>query len=250
VTRSERLTRVWTAIALQAPGKDVTVADVCRAMVAELDVDGAGLTMTAGTDAREILHATDEVAAAVEALQVTTGEGPCVDALAVDGPVLAADLHHGEYHARWPAFTPAAVLWGARAVFALPLHLGAIRLGALDLYRRRPGSLTAAELADALIYADTAGLLLLDGAGSPGGRPGEPDRPPADLGAADAVVHQATGMLIVQLGVDARTALLRLRAHAFAQGRPLSEVARDVVERRLRLEHDAPRPGHPTTDPD
>ncbi len=249
MTRAERVTRVWTAIALQAPGKDVTVADVCRAVVAELDVDGAGLTMAAGATARPVVHATDQVAAAVEALQVTTGEGPCVDALAVDGPVLAADLHHGEYHARWPAFTPAAVSSGARAVFALPLHLGAIRLGALDLYRRRPGSLTSAQLADALVYADTAGMLLLDGAAAAGGRSGERDRPPDDLGAADAVVHQATGMLIVQLGVDAQTALLRLRAQAYAQGRPLTEVARAVVERRLRLQRD-PVDGHPTSNPD
>lgn len=231
MTRAQRVARVWSAIALQAPGRDVTVAHVCQAMVAELDVDGAGLTMTAGTPAREIVHATDDVAAAVEALQVTTGEGPCVDALAGDGPVLAGDLHQVEYRARWPAFTPAAVLSGARAVFALPLHLGAIRLGAIDLYRARAGSLTDAELADALVYADTAGMLLLDGAAAAAG-------PPDDLGAADAVVHQATGMLLVQLGVDAQTALLRLRAHAYAEGRPLEEVARDVVDRRLRLERD------------
>jgi hypothetical protein len=56
-------------------------------------------------------------------------------------------------------------------------------------------------------------------------------------------------MLIVQLGVDAQTALLRLRAQAYAQGRPLTEVARAVVERRLRLQRD-PVDGHPTSDPD
>jgi hypothetical protein len=77
-------------------------------------------------------------------------------------------------------------------------------------------------------------MLLLYGAAARGAT----DDPPDDLGAADAVVHQATGMLLVQLGVDAQTALLRLRAHAYAEGRPLREVAADVVERRLRLERD------------
>ena len=48
-------------------------------------------------------------------------------------------------------------------------------------------------------------------------------------------VHQATGMVQVQLGVTIEEAFLMLRAHAFAAGRPVAGVARDVVERRLRF---------------
>jgi hypothetical protein len=50
-----------------------------------------------------------------------------------------------------------------------------------------------------------------------------------------AVVHQATGMVSVQLGVSVEEALLRLRAHAYGSERPLGEVAEDVVARRLRF---------------
>jgi AmiR/NasT family two-component response regulator len=48
-------------------------------------------------------------------------------------------------------------------------------------------------------------------------------------------VHQASGMVKVQAGVSIDEALLMLRAHAFATGRPVAGVAKDVVERRLRF---------------
>ncbi len=49
------------------------------------------------------------------------------------------------------------------------------------------------------------------------------------------VVHQAAGMVAAQLGVSVRDALVRLRAHAFGNDRSLTDVARDVVDRRLRF---------------
>ena len=51
-----------------------------------------------------------------------------------------------------------------------------------------------------------------------------------------AEVHQASGMISVQLNVSLAEALVRLRAHAYAQERPIAEVAADVVARRLRFE--------------
>jgi len=46
-------------------------------------------------------------------------------------------------------------------------------------------------------------------------------------------VHQATGMLLAQLDTTATDAFMRLRAHAFSSGRPVGDVAHDVVTRRL-----------------
>ena len=53
-----------------------------------------------------------------------------------------------------------------------------------------------------------------------------------------AEVSQATGMLVAQLDVDPVEALVRLRAHAYATGRSATEVARDILDRRLRLDAD------------
>jgi hypothetical protein len=50
------------------------------------------------------------------------------------------------------------------------------------------------------------------------------------------VVHNAAGAVSVQLDVSVTEALIRLRAYAFANNRPLDEVAEDVVAQRLRLE--------------
>ena len=156
----ERLVRIWAQIGRQSQGAQPSVAHVCAAAVAGVGVHGAGVTMMASLSNRETMYATDGVAADLEELQLALGEGPCMDTFTDGGPALAADLDTMEYTARWPAFAPAAVDRGARAVFALPLQTGAIRLGALDLYRTHPGSLTSHELADALAYAETAGIAL------------------------------------------------------------------------------------------
>jgi hypothetical protein len=52
------------------------------------------------------------------------------------------------------------------------------------------------------------------------------------------VVHQASGMVAAQLDVSVGQALIRLKAYAFGNGRPLAEVAEDVVARKLRFAAD------------
>jgi len=236
----ERVSRIWATIAKQSRGGRLTVGDVCDAAVATLGVDGGGATLMLNPMVQETVHTTDQVSADVERLQIALGEGPCMDAFSGAGPALAHDLNLDEYASRWPAFTPAALAGGAQAVFALPLQMGAIRLGALDLYRAEPGPLSSEQVADALVYADTASMLLLDAAAATGRDAAELEWQHNDRTVGHAVVHQATGMLLVQLGVDAETAFARLRAHAYAAGLPLAQVARDIVERRLRLEPDPP----------
>jgi hypothetical protein len=122
---------------------------------------------------------------------------------------------------------------GVQAVFALPLQWGTINLGVLDLYRRTPGSLSRTQLRDARSAADTAALLLLGLRTDPG------DEQPWDQSwSSRAEIHQATGMVLAQLGVSAADAFARLRAHAFAEQRLLGDVARDVVARRLTFTND------------
>lgn len=239
----DRVARVWELVGLQSAGA-VSVADVCAAAVVGVGVDGAGLTVMASPTVLDTVHATDRVAGELEEWQLTFGQGPCVDAFTERGPVLAVDLRSADCLARWPVFAPAAVDSGALAVFALPLQVGAIRLGVLDLYRSRVGPLSRDELADALVFADAASTLLLDGAAHT-----QPDTAEAawqldDPTAHHAQVHQATGMILVQLGISVEAAFARLRGHAYASGRRLGDVARDVVERRLRLESDPPSEDH------
>ena len=156
--------RVWGLIAEQAAvrGGRVSAADVCAAVVPGVQVTGAWLSAALDAQAGHLMQVTDEVSRQLAELQLTLGEGPLFDASVSGGPVLASDLTDGESGARWPAFAPAASQAGAAAVFAFPLVVGAIRAGVLGLYRDRPGSLSDFQLGDALTFADTATMLLLD----------------------------------------------------------------------------------------
>ena len=148
-------------------------------------------------------------------------------------PVLVPDMTDTPDTSRWPIYADAVLEAGVGAVFALPLQWGTITLGVLDLYRRTPGSLSRTQLLDARSAADTAALLLLGLRTDPG------DEQPWDPSwSSRAEIHQATGMVLVQLGVSAADAFARLRAHAFAEQRLLGDVARDVVARRLRFTND------------
>ena len=168
----------------------------------------------------------------IEELQYTLGEGPCLDAYHDNQPVLEPNLVEPVVP-RWLAFSGPAIDAGVRAVFGFPLQAGAIRIGALNLYRDRSGPLTPEQHDDALVLAGvtTETVLAL-----------QADAPPGELAEAleahaefQFAVHNAAGMVSVQLGVSIPEAILRLRAYAFANNRPLTAVAKDVVERRLEL---------------
>jgi ANTAR domain len=248
----ERTARVWACVAAARDGDaPVSLAVLCRAAAGCLGVDGAsvtavggpvvggpvvGGTVVGGTAVREPLSASDALSARLEELLLMTGEGPGAEDFMFGAPMLIPDLEPTTE--RWPGFAPAAVAAGARALFAFPLQAGAIRAGVLSLYRARPGPLTPQQLADALVFADIALHLLLD---SSAGISGSADYQPLDgLSESRAEVYQATGMISVQLGVSLEEAFVRLRAHAFAAGTPLGDIAGDVVNRLLRF---TPDPG-------
>lgn len=207
------------------------IAELCVQM---LGVDGAGMSLVSDAGHRGLVCATDDVSERIEVLQITLGEGPCIDAISASGPVLVSDLHGPDDVAiwRWPAFMAAAVDAGVRAVFAFPLMIGAITLGALDMYRSSPGALDENELAAALLGAEAAAVALLWLKTSPDGALVDG----ADAGVGyGAQVHQASGMIMVQLGVTIDQAFSLLRARAFSTGRSLQDVAVDVVGRSLRF---------------
>lgn len=172
------------------------------------------------------------MAARVEDLQFTLGEGPCFDATSSGTPILIADVEDRREALgnRWPGFLAELADMEVRAIFGLPLRIGTIRLGAMDLYRHQPGPLSRSELSNALRTADAATRALLDlGAGGPA----------TDDEAAGSsyrfAVHQAAGMVKVQVGGTIQQALAQLRATAYSEQRPIDEVAVDVVERKRRF---------------
>jgi GAF domain len=221
----ERLLRILTE--LSAGDEAWTAARLCAVSPGITGASGAGIMLMSDDIPQGSLGTTDEVSQLIEDLQYTLGEGPCVDAHLQDRVVTEPDLADPAIR-RWIAFVPPVLQAGARAVFGFPLRVGGVRLGALDLYRDRPGPLSAEQHADALVLASMAARWVLeDQAGAV----------PAVLEAADFhfVVHNAAGIVSVQEGVSVTDALIRLRAYAFSHDRLLTNVAQDVVDRKLRL---------------
>jgi hypothetical protein len=244
-----RAGRIWRLVARQAGSDGVrpTLANACAAAMPAVDVSGAWVTAVSPPGPNHAMCVTGQVSEQLAELQVTLGEGPCQDVVETGRPVLASDLGAGEAIRRWPGFTWAAQRLGVQATFAFPLRIGAIWVGILGLYRETPGPLSSVHLRDALLLADAATVLLLDGQAHAGeSRSGRstPGGQSPDLAQRRAEIDQATGILTEQLGVSITEAFIRLRAHAYAQNRRLSAVARDIVAHRLRLRPDP----HPPQD--
>jgi GAF domain len=208
-------------------------ARLCSVCPRIVGVDGAGIMLMSGDIPRGSLCTTNAVSQLIEELQYMLGEGPCVDAYQQNRVVAEPRLADPRAR-RWLAFTPPALDAGVRAVFGFPLRSGTVRLGALNLYRDRPGPLTGDQHADALVLADLAARWVLEAqAGAPPGTVAGDLELGADF---HFVVHNAAGMISVQQGISVTEALIRLRAYAFSHDRLLADVAEDVVAGRLRPE--------------
>ncbi|RSO09237.1 GAF domain protein [Streptomyces sp. WAC 06783] len=200
----------------------------CAQCAVVLGVDGAAVAVF--FDGTQLLRHSDPDGARLDDLQFTLGEGPGLDAARDGALCLVSDLADPR-GSRWPMFAAQAVDLGIRALYAFPLQLGALHLGALTCHQRIMRRLPPRTVADALVLADALTQALLSAPRT------EPRLwKPADLYRAE--VHQATGILSVHLRVPLASALARLRAHAFAAGRPVADVAHDVVAGHLRLPRD------------
>lgn len=129
---------------------------------------------------------------------------------------------------RWPVFRTEATRTGARAVFAFPIRIGAIWLGAVDFYRQTPGPLSQPELSTALSSVEEVGLAVLEA-------PNHYGDPEDAITTTNMIVHQAAGMVMGRLDSSIEEAMVRLRATAFAEGLTINELAADVVNERRRI---------------
>ena len=238
MTKRSRLDRIWGAITAHAGalGVPVSLRVLCETAALRLPVTGVAVAIRGGFVASEPICVTNPVSRRLEELQLTLGEGPTLEVLAGARAILIDDLDTPIYLARWPLFAPHAVDIGARAIFVLPLRIGAIRGGVLALYVDRPGRLSTKHLSETWVFAELALELLFDERHGIAIQDGHPLI--SGYFETQPEVHQATGMISVQLGSSVDEAFIRLRARAFADNRPLSELATDVVARRIRFDNE------------
>jgi hypothetical protein len=216
-----------------AAGAGELARRLCRFAVDEMALSGCAIVLMSAAESARVLAGAGRHARTVTGLQIELGEGPCLQAHATGIPVLLPDLTAANAN-RWPAFAAAALAAGVHAEFSLPLTVGPGSIGTFDLCRDRPGMLSNEHLADAQVAADIARDAVLYQPYAAAG-PGLAEL--LDTAGPDPIViHQATGMIAAQLDDTVANALARLRAAAFASGRPIYDIARDVVERPVRFD--------------
>jgi hypothetical protein len=212
---------------------------LCAPFLAALPVHGAAVSLLAGTSGQSTVCSSDDVASRLDELQFDLGEGPCWDAMHTFAPVLRPRVTTDSDH-EWPLFTSAvredALVAGIGGVYAFPLFVGSLGIGAVDLYSTTSRPLEQSQVTDATELASIASWQVL--------RSIITDQVIDDLEGPTTnnrrEVHQATGMVLAQLDISADEAALLLRAHAFASGRTVAEIANDVIERRLDFASDRP----------
>jgi hypothetical protein len=236
MTSPEQATRLAVSFAREVARSPLS--GLCVVCAEALSVSSAGITIMGGDHAGPIC-VSDPNVKALEDLQFTIGQGPCRDAFHNGEPVHVPRLDVAASE-RWPPFVDLAIMCGIAAVFAYPLTSEGAKIGILTLYEVVEGDLTVQQDSDAIALAAivTEALLSLQESAPAGTLAPSIE----DSVAYRAEIYQASGMLAIQLGVPSAEALVRMRAHAFANDRPLDEVASDIVGRRLRLGDDRTPP--------
>jgi hypothetical protein len=201
------------------------VCVACRDVLA--GVDSVALALHSAGAVVEVIGCSASVAEQIEDVQMVLGEGPGFTAFAT-GDTVWASAGTRDFE-RWPMYANEVARLGLCAVVALPLRVGGIRIGALDLYRFEPGDVPTRAEIDATLLADLISYTLLEGLVAP-----EPEAVPVATTHPD--VNVATGMVAARMGIPLDEAFLRLRAFAFATNSPLLDVARSVLERRVDLD--------------
>jgi GAF domain-containing protein len=201
--------------------------------------DGAGVMLIDEGQALHYVGATDATAAAFEAAQDQTGQGPCIDSLMLERLVATADLGSDP---RWPQLTSAISGLGIGGILGVPIRLGGITVGSLNTFSSEPHDWDRSEVAAIEAYAAIVEELLASAVLA------QQRNTIVDqlTNALDSrvVIERGIGVTMATFDIDAVEAFDVLRRRARASRRKVSEVAAEVIaDRRFTSNGDHP-PSH------
>ncbi len=204
---------------------------LCRAAVGTLKCDGGAITLAYTHVERVTLSVTDTTALRVEQAQDVIGQGPGHDAFDTGAYTRLDLLGRGRRDPRWPLLESESLTSLAPLVIhAVPMSQTVGMLGVLTLYQC--GTDRDIDIEAALIVARVTATALL----SDGPTMHETGRGPW---AERSEVHQATGMVVAQLGLHEEDALALLRAHAYSHAQSVGRSAHAVVTHQLAFSANA-----------
>ncbi len=206
---------------------------LCAVAAQVTEQSGASIALLSRDDQLTSMCASNDLAASLIDMEIAAGEGPCTDACGSDGAVVESDLDRSR-SPRWLGYAPRALSLGVRAVFAFPVRIGAVRLGAMALHRDVEGAMTDVQAANAYLMAAVIAraVLALQARAVSGSLATDLEREAS----FDFLVHQAAGMVAVQGSMTLGDALVTLRSHAYALTANLTDTAGRVVARELWYE--------------
>src|SRR5690554_4025398 len=225
------------------PAFSAAVSDFIRAedeparlswhFVKRFPITGASVATLGELLGSETISASDTVAARLDEVQFDLGEGPCWDAMNLARPILVPDVLEPPGPG-WPAFSAAVSDEPVTSIFAFPLIVGPLRIGAVDLYAATATHLNSMQAHQVQGVAAAIGKQILRRAL----RTNDDDDAYAGYPYSRRLVHQATGMVLTQLKISADDALLIIQAQAFAAGHSMMHVAQEILDRRMVFTRD------------
>jgi GAF domain-containing protein len=220
--------RLASSLRRLEPATDLGTAGALRQAVdacAELfQVTGSGLLVADQDDVMRAAAATDGPGRVLEDVQEQTGQGPCVDSF-VNREIVATDDLACE--TRWPASRDILVSHDVRAVLAVPVAVGGVTVGSLNVYMNRPHQWDESEKAALGSYRELVEVMLHAALQA---------RHSSELAdqlkyAIDyrAVIERGVGFLMASCGLSAVDAFNLLRRAARDQRRKVPDVAQELL---------------------
>jgi GAF domain-containing protein len=231
VTREAVLARAFVRLA-DTLASDFDVVDFLHGLSADsveiLRAAAAGVMLADGRGGMRLIASSDERMRLLELYELQGAQGPCLDAYSSGRSVQA---NAADSLARWPDFAPQACDAGFQLMCAVPLRVRTDVIGALNLFRGSDEPFTGAEMEIAQAMAEMAAIGLIQERAAR-----ERNLLTSQLQAAlnsRVIIEQAKGMISEYLTMTVDDAFKVLRDYAHYHNRRLSEVASDVVDRRI-----------------
>lgn len=197
--------------------------------VAILDAAAAGLLLADPAGNLQVMASTSEESQLVEVLQLEAGEGPCVDCFRTGAVVVIQDI--AVDGSRWPQFQSSALSQGFQSMHAVPMRVRDRTIGALNLFRKSPGPLSAEDAAIAQAFADVATICLLQERAL---RESEIINEQLQHALNGRIlIEQAKGVISHTANVDINRAFILLRDYARAHNQAIYETAEKVINRTI-----------------
>lgn len=203
--------------------------DLCREFLEHRPITGASLSVITWPGHHSTVFANDPTAERIDTFQHDLGEGPRWKAWHTDQPVNVPNTSWHEL-AEFPIFGAAVQEIAVGSLFAFPMLLENATLGVVDLYHANAGALGTENMVKARNLANDVAESAIRLAVWSARHPISPVAKAPEL---RREVHQATGMIITQLGVGAQEAFARLRGLALVRGDDVEDIAHKVITHQL-----------------